>query len=108
MQRVSMGTPSLKRVVALDARVAAHAFFADLRRAAIHRLLVRALLHAFTVAAAALLVDEHNAVFFTLVDRLARAGGQTGGIGAVVADAHQVEEPRLVLRQRRAVGAEMP
>ena len=70
-----------------------------LRRAG-HRveedLLVRAGLRRTPVAAAAALVDQHDAVLGPLVDRAARAGGQAGRIGAVVADPRQVEEPGQV------------
>src|SRR3989344_3724945 len=54
-------------------------------------LLVRAGGDAMLVTAAALLVDEHDAVFLALVNRLARTGGETGRIGAMVADARQIK-----------------
>ena len=61
------------------------------------RFLVGAGFHALAIAAAALLVDEHDAVFGPLVDRVARAGGEAGGIDAMIADAREIEEPGLVL-----------
>ena len=42
---------------------------------------------------AALLVHQHHAVLVALEDRAARAGRQAARVGAVVADAGQVEEP---------------
>src|SRR3970282_1496025 len=71
-----------ERVVALDARVAGDAFLAHAGGRPVHRLLVWAGLDALAVAAAARLVDEHDAVLRALVDRLARTGGQAGGGGA--------------------------
>src|SRR3972149_5413743 len=49
-------------------------------------------LHAEAVAVAALLVDEDDAVVHALVDRLTRAGGEAGGVGAVHADHLEGEE----------------
>ncbi len=91
---------------ALDPRVAGDALLRHPRVAAVHGLLVGAGLHALAVAAALLLVDQHDAVLGPLVDRLARAGGEAGRVGAVVADARQVEEPGVVHRQLGAGGIE--
>ncbi len=66
---------------------------------AVEALFVRTGLQAFAVTATALLVDEHDAVFGALVNGIARAGSEAGGIGAVITDSRQVEEPGLVLRQ---------
>src|SRR3989338_3041769 len=85
------------RVLSLDARIAGDAFLRDSGIAPIHRLLVRAGLYALAVATALLLVYEHDSVLGSLVDRLARAGGQTGRITAMVTDARQIEEPGLML-----------
>ena len=46
-------------------------------------LLVRAAGDAHTPAAAFVLVDQHDAIFFTLVDSTARAGGDTAWVQAV-------------------------
>src|SRR5690606_34575098 len=54
-------------------------------------------LDALAVAAAARLVDQYDAVLRPLVDGLARAGGEAGGVGAVVADPGEGEEPHAVL-----------
>ena len=87
-------------VPAFDAGEAGDAFLAGAGGAAVEALLVRAGFQAFAVAAATLLVDEHDAVFGAFVDGVARAGSEAGGIGAMVADPRQVKEPGLVLRQR--------
>src|SRR5262249_24570292 len=84
-----------------QARKTADALFAGLRGGAIHRLLVRTALHAFAIATAAFLVDEHDAVFGALVDGLARARAQTARISAVIADAGQGEEPDAMFRKLR-------
>src|SRR5512135_1198543 len=89
-------------VFAFNPRIARDALLADARRAAVHRLLERALFHALLVPAAPVLVDQHDAVFRPLVDRLARAGRQAARIGAVVADPLEIEEERLMLRQTAA------
>ena len=54
-------------------------------------LLVWAGLLAEAVTIAAPLVDQHDAVLLPLADGLARAGLKTGRVGAMVADARQVE-----------------
>ena len=87
-------------VIAFHARVAAHTFLAGMGCAAVHRLFVRALLHAFTIATTAALVDQYNAVFLPFVDRLARAGGGAGRVGTMVANTLEVEKPGLVHGQR--------
>src|SRR5262245_552652 len=73
-------------VAAFDAWIAADAFFAGTRCASVERLLVRTTLDAFAVAAAALLVDEHDAVLRPLVDRLPWTGSQAAGVRTMVAD----------------------
>src|SRR5262245_600721 len=104
--------PGLRRpalgvgVAPLQAREAGDALLRDPRRAPVHRLLVRAGLDALAIAAAALLVDQHDPVLGTLVDRLARTGGETGGVGAVVADPGEIEEPGPVDRQRFPLAVE--
>ena len=53
-------------------------------------LLVRATRYAHPPAPAFVLIDQHNAVFFTLVDRPAGTGGDTGRIKTVFAQARQI------------------
>ena len=91
-----------QRVLPFDARIARDALLRDARGAPIHRLFVGALFHALLVAAAAVLVDQHDPVFGALVDRLPGAGRQAAGIRAVVADPLEIEEERLMLRQTAA------
>lgn len=91
-----------QRVLPFDTRIARDALFRHACGATIHRLLERALLHALLVPAATILVDQHNAVFRPLVDRLARAGCQAAWIRAVVANPLEIEEERLMLRQTAA------
>ena len=75
----------------LDARVAEDALLRELAGVVEIDLLVRACLHAESVALAALLADEHDAVFGALVDGVARTGFEAGRVRAVIADARQVE-----------------
>ncbi len=89
-------------VALLDSGEAEDALLGDASGVVVEDLLVRAGLVADAVAAAAFLVDEHDAVLRSLVDRLARAGLQARGVGAVVAHPGQVEEPHVV-RQREVV-----
>ncbi len=51
---------------------------------------VRAAGDAHTPAAALILVDQYDAVFFTLIDGAARAGSNTGRVKAVFAQARQI------------------
>ncbi len=51
---------------------------------------VRAAADAQPPAAAFVLVDQHDAVFFTLIDRAARAGRHATGVQAVLAQARQI------------------
>src|SRR4029079_1545301 len=57
---------------------------------------------AFPIAAAAFLIDEHNAVLGPFINGVARACRQAGWVRAMVADPGQVKEPGLVLRQSLA------
>ena len=59
-------------------------------------LLVRAAGDALAPAAAAVLVDQHDAVLGALVDRARRAGRHAGRVEAVLADPGQVEHERLL------------
>ena len=86
-------------VPAFDAGEAGDAFLAGAGGAAVEALFVRTGFQAFAVTAATLLVDKDDAVFGALVNGVARAGSEAGGIGAVVTDPRQVKEPRLVTRQ---------
>src|SRR5262249_46451456 len=92
----------------LDPRIAADAFLAGPGRAAVHDFLVRAALDALAIAPATLLVNQDDAVLGPLVDRLAGAGGQAGGVGAVVADPRQGEEPDAGLGQLRRTAEPAP
>src|SRR5262249_39932115 len=58
-----------------------------------HRLLVGAAFHTFSIPATTLLVDENDPVLGSFVDGLTRTRSEATGIGAVVADSCQVEEP---------------
>src|SRR3989304_3929424 len=91
---------------AFNPRITGDAFLAGARCAAIHRLLVRALLNALAVTAAARLVDQHDAILGALIDRLARAGRSASRVSAVVADALQIEEPGLGLGEWGAFRAD--
>src|ERR687898_3679003 len=91
-----------QRILALDPRIAGNALLRPPGGAPVNRLLERTLLHALLVAPAAVLVDQHDAIFRPLIDRLARTGRQAAGIRAVVTDPLQVEEERLMLRQAAA------
>src|SRR5690606_31718858 len=62
-------------------------------------LLVRAAGDALPPAAAAILVDQDDAVLAALVDRAGRARGRARRVEAVLADARQVEHERLFERQ---------
>src|SRR5690606_28515560 len=75
----------------LDARVAEDALLGLGDLLVEVDLLVWAGVDAVAVTAATLLVDQHDAVLLAFVDGVARAGRQAGGIGAVVAQARQVE-----------------
>src|SRR5690606_34058232 len=91
-------------VTLLDRRVTTDALLAGPRVGVVHRLFIGAGAHAFPVALAAALVDEDDAVFFAFVDGLARAGRQTGRVGAMRAGSGQVKEP-LVVRQGDVLSA---
>src|SRR5262249_32569597 len=95
--------PSLL-VAAFDARGARAAFLRRARHAAVVGLFVGASFHAFAIATAALLIDEHDAVLGAFVNRVARAGCQARRIAAMIANARKIKEPGLVLRQRFAAG----
>src|SRR5207245_8232074 len=90
-------------VLAFDPRIARNALLTHSGRAPIHRLLVRTLLHALLVPPAPALLDQHDPVLRPLVDGLPGTRRQASRIRAVVTDPLQVEEERLVLRQRRAL-----
>src|SRR5215472_7036580 len=89
-------------VFAFNARITRDALLADARRAAVHRLLKRALFHALLVPAATVLVDQYDAVFGPLVDGFARTGCQAARVGAVVTDPLEIEKERFMLRQTAA------
>lgn len=87
-------------VIAFNTGVAPDAFFACARGATIHRFFVGAGFDAFAVATTAALVDQDDAIFWSFVDGFAWAGCGACGVGAVVAQALQVEEPGLVFGER--------
>ncbi len=87
-----------QRILTFDARIARDALLRHACGSTIHRLFVGALFHALLVAAAPVLVDQHDPVFWSLVDRLPRAGRQAAWIRAVVADPLEIEEEGLMLR----------
>ena len=95
-------------VSSFDPREAANALLTGPGGAAVKALLVGACFEAFAVTAAAFLIDEDDAVFGPLVDRVARAGRQAGRVRAVIADARQIKEPGLVLRQSFAAFEVLP
>src|SRR5262245_25878540 len=86
-------------VAAFDTREATDALLARARRTPVETLLVRTSLHALAVAAALLLVNQHDAVLGALVNGVPRARRKASWIGAMIANSRQVEEPCLVLRQ---------
>src|SRR5262249_58849663 len=75
----------------LQARVAENALLTLAEHLVEVDLLVRTGLDAVAVAAAALLVDQDDAVLLALVDGLAGTRLNTGRVRAVVADAGEVE-----------------
>ena len=79
-----------RRHAGLDARVAGDALLCLAGFPVVVDLLVRACAHAETPAAALVLVDQDDAVFFALVERTGRAGRHAGRIQAVVTDARQI------------------
>ena len=74
----------------LDARVAEDALLGLAALPVVVDLLVRAAGHAHAPAAALVLVDQHDAVLFALVDRAGRAAGDAGRVQAVLAQPRQV------------------
>ena len=79
-----------RRQAILQTREAENAFLCLVRLPVEINLLVRAGRHAVAPAAAAVLRDEHDAVFFALVDSAGRACRNAGRVQAVVADARQI------------------
>ena len=75
----------------LDTREAENAFGRFLRNEVEVDLLVGAGLIALAKALAFVFIENDDAVFFALVDRLGGAGLEARGIGAVIAQARQVE-----------------
>ena len=70
--------------------------------APVHRLLEGALFNALLVSAAAILVDQDDAVFRPFVDRLSGTGREATRIGAVIANTLEIEEEGLMFRQAAA------
>ena len=88
----------------LDAREAERALLGLAGAVVEVDLLVRAAGHAHPPAAAAVLVDQDDAVLGALVDRPGRAGRGAGRVEAVLADARQVEHERLLELELHLVG----
>ena len=95
-QPAHAGLRADRRLPFLDARVAEGALFCLAGAVVEVDLLVRAAGHAEPPAAAAVLVDQDDAVLFPLVHRAGRAGGDAGRVEAVLADARQVEHEHLL------------
>ena len=78
------------RLTGLNARITEDAFFGFAAFPVEVDFFVRAAADAQAPAAAFILIDQHNAVFFTLVNGTARAGGDTAWVQAVFAQARQI------------------
>ena len=81
-----------------NARVAEDALLGFTRLPVVVDLLVRAGRHAHAPTAALVLVDQHDAVFFALVDRARRACRHASRVQAVLAQARQVHHEGLFKR----------
>ncbi len=85
-----------RRLPGLEARVAERALLGLAALPVEVDLLVRAAGDAHPPAPAGVLVDEHDPVLLALVHRARRAGGDAGGVEAVLADPRQVEHERAL------------
>src|SRR6185503_7370606 len=90
------GLGAHRRQTHLDARVAERALLGLAALVVEVDLLVRAAGDALAPAAAAVLVDEDDAVLLALVDRTGGARGHARRVEAVLADARQVEHEGLL------------
>ena len=88
-----------RRLADLDARVAERALLGLAGAVVEVDLLVRAARDAVAPAAAAVLVDEDDAVLLALVHRARRARGDARRVQAVLADPRQEEHERLLVGQ---------
>ncbi len=88
-----------RRLTALDPRVAERALLRLARLVVEVDLLVRAAGHTHPPAAAAVLVDEDDAVLHPLVQRAGRTHRHARRIEAVLADPRQIEHERLLVLQ---------
>ena len=86
-----------RRLADLDPRVAERALLGLAGAVVEVDLLVRAAGHAVAPAAAAVLVDEDDAVLLALVHRAGRAARDARGVQAVLADPRQEEHERLLV-----------
>ena len=86
-----------RRLADLDPRVAERALLGLAGVVVEVDLLVRAARDAVAPAAAAVLVDEDDAVLLALVHRARRARGDARGVQAVLADPRQEEHERLLV-----------
>src|SRR5690606_24414099 len=84
------------RLAGLDARITERAFLGLAALPVVIHLLVRAARDAHAPAAALVLVNQHDAVVFALVDGTRRAAGHAGGVQAVFAQARQVHHERVL------------
>src|SRR5512139_1264061 len=86
-----------ERILAFDPGITGDTLLADPGRPPIHGFLIRTLLDTFLIPPAPVLVDQDDAVFRPLVNGLPGTGRQAAGIGAVIADALEIEEEGLML-----------
>ena len=103
-QPADAGLRADRRQADLDAREAERALLGLAGAVVEVDLLVRAAGDAHPPAAAAVLVDEHDAVLGALVDRAARAGRGARRVEAVLADPRQVEHEGLLELELHLVG----
>src|SRR5208337_2607461 len=78
------------RLAGLDARIAEDALLRLTRGPVVIDLFVRATRHTHPPTAALVLIDENDAVFFPLVDRAGRTGGDAARVEAVLTEARQI------------------
>src|SRR5208283_3847069 len=79
-----------RRLAGLDARIAEDALFGLSARPIVVDFLVRTARYAHTPAAALVLVDQDDAVFFALVDRAGGARCHAGRVQTVLAEPRQI------------------
>src|SRR5690606_3106126 len=92
-----------RRHALVDAWEAEDALLRDQLHVVVIDALVRAGFHAEAKAFALLLVDQHDPVLLALVDRASRTGFQTRRVGAVIAEAREVEKVRVRVLPRALI-----